>query len=264
MGESVKSLEKTLDILESFSLDEPVLTLTSIQRKTGLPKSTVFRLLHTLEKRKYIQQNDTTQKYELGFKFFTLGSIVQNAFNLREIALSVMRELMEKTDETIELNILEGGQRVCIEKVDSPHTVRNFVRIGEQHEIHQGASGKVLFAHVSEAERIRLLDRLPLVGDAKAKLAEELMRIKKEGVCVTREERMKGSFAIAAPIFDYTGAAIAGLTLAGPIQRLTENNSGPMIAETIHAARLISERMGYYRVPLTVGAAAISGEGGAR
>ncbi|MBN6185506.1 IclR family transcriptional regulator [Aneurinibacillus sp. BA2021] len=255
MGESVKSLEKTLDILESFSMDAPALSLTTIQRRTGLPKSTVFRLLHTLERRQYIQQNEATQKYELGFKFFSLGSIVQNAFNLREAALSVMRELMEKTDETIELNLLEGGRRVCIEKVDSSHTVRNFVRVGEQHDIHQGASGKVLFAYAPAAERARLLARLPLAQEAKAKLEKELRQIRQDGVCVTKEERMKGSFAIAAPIFDYTGAAIAGLTLAGPIQRLTEENREYMIAETRQAARFISERMGYHRTQLAAGTA---------
>lgn len=116
----IKSIEKMTTILTLFSIDRPTLFIKEIQEELNIPKSTAFRILDTLEKLNFIQRNEATHEYSLGYQFFRLGSIYQMNLDYRTVALPYMKELMEETKETVELNILDGIHRVCIEKIDSP------------------------------------------------------------------------------------------------------------------------------------------------
>ena len=247
MAESIKSVEKLLQILNCFSLDKREWSIKELHEETGLNKSTIYRLLSTLEKHGYMEQNPVNQKYYLGFRFFHLGSIVQNSLDLRQAALPVMKRLAEETKETIELNIIDQNQRICIDKVDSPETVRNFVRVGERNSLHLGASGKILLAHLDRETQRAILQRYGLDEERQRQILQELDKIQQDGYAVTRGERVPGSFAIAVPIRDHTGQVVAGLTMAGPIQRLSDALLNDTIGKVKQAGLEISERLGYMR-----------------
>lgn len=244
----IKSIEKMFNILNLFSMDKTTLALSEIVKETGYPKSTVFRILNTMEKLNYINRNPDNHKYSLGFQFFRLGSIVQNELNFRQVALPIMKKISEKTNETVELNIIDDIYRVCIEKIDSTHNVRNFVRIGERKPLHLGASGKVLLAFTDSKETIlnNILKSDPSVNISK--LNEELKSIKEDGYCITRGERVTGSFAVAAPVYDFTGKLVASLTIAGPLQRLSDEHLLTIVPILQRSAEELSKQLGYFKV----------------
>lgn len=242
----IKSMDKMVNILSLFSLEKTSLSIKEIQQELNIPKSTIFRILNTLEQHQYIHKNEATHQYSLGYQFFRLGSIYQSNLDYRNVALPQMQLLMEETQETVELNILDGIYRVCIEKIDSPLDVRNFVRVGERKAAYLGASGKVMLAHLPEVEmesmlkKIEALDLLDIDHFRK-----EFEEIKKLGYAITYGERIIGTYAIAAPILGQGGKLVAGLTLAGPIQRLSEERIAFLKAKCLRAASRISKYLGY-------------------
>lgn len=247
-GQTVQSVERALRILESFSLDKPELSLAELSNQTGLSKSTVFRLLATLSGSGYIKQDPVTQKYSLGFKLFHLGAVVIGNMNIRNAALPHMKELSEQVSETVDLNIVNRDERVCIELVESREVIRNFVRVGQRNCLWLGASGKVLLAHLPAADIQRIVKHASATNQllfGESKLLEDLETIRQQGYAISMEERVKGSFSIAAPLFDYTGELVGGIAAAGPIQRLTEERIPFIIEKVVLAARNISEALGY-------------------
>jgi DNA-binding IclR family transcriptional regulator len=243
---SIKAMDKMFKILSIFTMERTTLSINEIANETGYPKSTIFRILNTLEKGEFIKRNLDTHRYSLGFQFFRLGSIVQSELDFRQVALPVMKKLSEQTKETVEINIIDHIYRVCIEKIDSTLDVRNFVRIGERKPIYSGASGKVLLAFTKSEVRGRILNELqeeiPL---DLPKLNEHLAEITTYGYAITRGERVSGSFAVSAPIFDYSGELVASLTIAGPIQRLSDEREQELIAILKEGASEISHQLGF-------------------
>jgi DNA-binding IclR family transcriptional regulator len=244
----MKSFEKMFNILSLYTMDRTSLSISEIQEELQLPKSTIFRILNTLEKENYIQRNPESHRYSLGINFFRLGSIVQSQLDFRKVALPIMNQLVKETNETAELNIMDGISRVCVEKVDSSLDVRNFVRIGERKHIHAGASGKVLLAYQPQEKLEEIINQLKQTDRNIniPRLYESLKIIKAEGYSLTKGERVPGSFAVAAPIFDQNGEMIASLTLAGPIQRLSIEREHELISNLKESALEISQQLGCF------------------
>ncbi|GAB7389133.1 IclR family transcriptional regulator [Bacillaceae bacterium] len=247
-GQTVQSVERALQILECFTLEAPERTLGEIAQQTGLSKSTVFRLLTTLAGCGYIYRDPVSQKYSLGFKLFHLGAVVLGHMKLRKIALPFMKRLCDEILETVSLSIVEGDQRVCIEVVESPEQIRNFVKVGQRNNLWFGASGRVLLAHLEKAERRHILaqarQRGELAGD-EDRFEQELEHIRKLGYSLAVDERAKGAFAIAAPIFDYNQQLAGGVTVSGPVQRLTDERLPLLIRKVVETAYHISQAIGY-------------------
>lgn len=244
----IKSIEKMFAILSLFTMERTSLSISEIQEELGYPKSTAFRILNTLEKGNFIEKNPDNHRYSLGFQFFRLGSIFQSQLDLRSVALPIMKRLVEETSETIELNIIDELSRVCIEKIDSPLDVRNFVRVGERKPLHLGASGKILLAYLSSQEREKVIPQLENKHDVQlTHLRAELKKIQEQGYSFTKGERVPGSFAIAAPIINVSGELVASITLAGPIQRLSAEKENKFIQLLTQSAKEISQHLGYFQ-----------------
>jgi IclR family KDG regulon transcriptional repressor len=243
----VQSVERALRIMECFTLEKPQLSLGELAAQTNLSKSTIYRLLATLAISGYIKQDKLTQKYSLGFKLFNLGAVVAGNMSLRDTALPFMKRLCDELSETIDLNIIEADQRVCIEMVESTEQIRNIVKVGQRNALWTGASGKVLLANLVETERKRILDdakRSNQLPFEEGILEKELETIRQQGYVLTVDDRLKGSFAIASPIFNDAEKLIGGLTAAGPIHRLSEERKTFIINQVMYTAYKISESMG--------------------
>jgi DNA-binding IclR family transcriptional regulator len=246
-AQTVQSVERALMIMECFTLEKPQQTLGELAAQTSLSKSTIYRLLTTLAKCGYIKQDELTQKYSLGFKLFNLGAVVAGNMSLRDTALPFMKRLCDELSETIDLNIIEADQRVCIEMVESSEQIRNIVKVGQRNALWIGASGKVLLAHLEEAERRRILDEAKILNQLSIEesvLEKELEAIRTQGYVFSIDDRLKGSFAIASPIFNHTEKLIGGITAAGPIHRLSEERKPFIIKQVMYTAYKISEAMG--------------------
>lgn len=242
----IKSIDKMAHILSLFTFERPVLSLKEIQEETKMPKSTIFRILETLEHNDFIQKNSKTHEYSLGYQVFRLGNVYQQGLDYRKVALPHMEQLMDETKETVELNILDGIYRICIEKIDSPLDVRNFVKVGERKPAYLGAAGKVMLAFLPHEELEKRLVEIEEQNIVNIRVLEkELLEIQQTGYAITTGERILGTYSIAAPILGAKGELVAGLNIAGPLQRLTEERVALLKARCIQTAEKISIRLGY-------------------
>lgn len=249
----IESIKRAIQILNSFTIKEKELGVTELSRRLNLHKSTIHRILITLEDEGFIVKNQITQKYYLGIKLFELGHIVQNQMEIRTYALPIMKELAQETEESIDLNIISDDKRVSIEKIESPHDIRRIIQLGKSLPLYCGSSGKALLAFLPDEEIDRFIKKEKLVKlgpntitDPK-KLKEHLKEIKGKGYAISFEERVLGSASIAAPILDYSGKVIASLSVSGPISRFNEKKIPPFISLVKEAADRISSLLGYHK-----------------
>jgi len=236
---TLRTLERGLDVLDCFCQGETKLSLTEIAARVRLNPSTASRILATLEKKHYISRNSETKKYQLGSQILCLISPAAQTFELSSVAHPHMRSLFELYNESITLYIGLNGQRVCIDRIETTHSLRRVVNIGDRFSLTRGASGKVLLAWMPEEQRKALWNADPLIP------YEEFEQIRRQGSAVSIGEREKGVAAIAAPIFNAGGQVVSALSMAGPTVRLTRGVIEQMVPSVEHTAKAISKALGY-------------------
>lgn len=247
MSETVRSVERAIDILTSFSIEEPILTVPEISQKTGLTKSTVFRLLASLESKGLVEKIHSTHEYKLGIRLLALGNIVQSSLEMIDVAKPIMKGLSEKTQETVNINIVQGLKRVCIDRIDGNQALRKVSEVGKLLPLHKGASGKLLLAFLDPEIITRVLkeQREFMSESALNNLKLELFDIREKGYATSFNERLEGTASVSAPIKDYTGKVIAGLTVSGPLVRFSEERVECFIKELLDSSERISKNLGF-------------------
>ena len=190
----VRSINRAINIINLLANKKEEQGITELSLQLNLHKSTVHRLLVTLEDEGFIVQNTITQKYSLGLKFLELGNIVQERIEIKRLAFPVMQSLAQKTQESIDLNILIDDKRVSIEKIDSPHDLRRIIQLGKSLPLYCGGSGKAILAFQSDTEIDRILDKEDLISYGvntitdKVKLKKHLAEVRKNGYAISFEE----------------------------------------------------------------------------
>jgi len=248
----IQSIKRAVKILNSFTPQEKELSITELSKRVNLHKSTIHRILVTLEDEGFVLKDQVSQKYRLGIKLFELGYLVQDQMEIRSYALSIMKELAKKTEESIDLNILSDGKRVSIEKIESPHDVRRIIQLGKSLPLYCGSSGKALLAFLSDEEIEKIIQKEKLIPFGPntitdtTKLKINLKEIQKNGYAISFEERVLGSASIAAPILDYKGKVVASLSISGPTTRFTKKKVPILISLVKEAAKKISISLGYH------------------
>jgi len=146
----IKSLDRALDILELIVGKENGMGVTEISRELDIHKSTVYRLLDTLKFRGYLEKNEDNHKYIAGINLFELSSKVLNDIDSRIRVRPYLEELMQKTKETIHLGILDSGEVIYLDKVESTATIRMYSQVGKRVPAHSTSLGKAIMAHLPE------------------------------------------------------------------------------------------------------------------
>jgi len=247
----VQSLDRALAILEELSRHESGLGVTDIGSMLGLHKSTVHRLLHTLMMRGYVEKDVETEKYRLGLKVVELGQVRLENIEIRTEARPFLKELMELTNETVHLCILENGEVVYIDKVESSNPVRMYSRIGRRAPVHCTGVGKVILAFLKEDEVRRIVDEkgLPRKTDTTITELDQLLKhfelIREQGYAIDDEEHDSGIRCVAAPVRDFKGNVIASISVSGPTSRITRERLNDLAAKVTKTALNISKRLGY-------------------
>jgi IclR family transcriptional regulator, acetate operon repressor len=245
----VQSLDRALEILKLLG-NEPEMRITDLARRLEVHKSTVFRLLATLEEHGLVEQNPSTERYRLGYGLVRLAGAVVAELDLARASRPVLEELAVRTGETVNLAILQGDQVINIEQIASPNLVVNVNWVGKQTPLHATSNGKVLLAHLPEADRLRLLGpalpRLtPRTITEVRVLEKQLHRVLEEGYAFTLEELEQGLNAVAAPVFAADGRVVAAVSVAGPAYRVTPHRLTELGEMTKDAGEAISRRLGY-------------------
>ena len=181
----VATLERALAILGTFEASTTQ-SLADISRRTGLYKSTLLRLLGTLEKFGYVGQV-SDGSYHIGVAALHLGSLYQRWVTPAELINPVLRSLVEQTGESASFNVQEGALRVCVYRVDSMQKIRDHVRVGDVLPLERGAAGKVMLAFGDE------------VADAR------WATLRSDCFCLTKGEIESDTAAVAAPVFSSHG-----------------------------------------------------------
>src|SRR5256886_4659842 len=154
----VQSLDRALEILRLLG-SEPEMRVTDLARRLEVHKSTVFRLLSTLQEHGLVEQNPTTERYRLGYGLVRLARAVVAELDLARVSRSVLEQLAFRTGETVNLAILQGDQEGNNDQIATPNLVVNVNWVGKQNQLHATSYRKGLLAHLAEEERRRLLSR---------------------------------------------------------------------------------------------------------
>lgn len=247
----MRSLFKAFDILESFSLSAPKLSLGEISQKTGLPKSTVHRLMSTLLKRGYLVQDASSKRYQLSLKFLNFATVVLSQLDFVERAKPFMEELSNRCKETVHIAVMDQGEMVYVGKVEQPRALRISSRIGGRIPIHCTALGKVMLANMPEEEVEQIIQQKGLkrfTGNTitdKERLKRELEQIRRQGYAIDREEYMDGLMCVAYPIRDYSDKVIGALSISGAATDFKAQRIERWIPLLKETSRKISENLGF-------------------
>ncbi|KWX76509.1 IclR family transcriptional regulator [Paenibacillus jilunlii] len=218
---TVRAVERALDILLCFT-QESDLSLTEIASKISLHKSTVHRLLTTLEEKGFLLRNEATEKYRLGIRIWELSTHLPTLDEPAALLLPAMEKLRDRLGETVSLYLRDDLERVRIQAVQSRQAIRRVAQIGARLPLSVGASSKVLAAYAPHEVQARLLadPNWPEAVD-KGVYLEQLQEITRRGYATSFEEREPGAAAVAVPIVGRAGKVTAALSLSGPVSRLS-------------------------------------------
>jgi len=245
----INSVDKAITILNCFSLTKPVAGVGEISKITGFNPSTVSRLLSTLESRGVVEKVDGYGKYQLGYRSYLWGIISQKRNHLASMAKPIMEGLSDEFGEEVSLYILSDRHRVCLERVPSKHQIARVGAVGEIYPLHAGASGRVLLAYMLDEKRKAIinsgLERFTseTITDP-TQLEAELSQLRRRGYAVSKAEREPGAFSVVAPVRNADGRVVASLCIAGPLFRLSEEQTEIYTKAVLQAAEQISKRLG--------------------
>lgn len=210
-------------------------------------RTTIHRILYSLEKLGYVEKAEGTAHYRLAAKFFGLTGVAVNFRQLQSVAKPVMQKLMTRHAETVNLGVLDRGQVTFIDVLQSPSSLRIAAYPGERCAVHSTALGKALLAFWPEAEIHEILIDQPLSKKTpqtitrKSHFMENLAMVREQGVALDLEGNLSGVTCIAAPIFNDAQRVIAGFSISGPSARMHAKLSA--VKEDVRCAALMVTRM---------------------
>lgn len=246
----VKSLIRALSILDALAENDEGLTLTALAKTVAMPLSSVHRLLTTLQRQRFVRFEPAAMSWRIGIQAFVVGNAFARSRDVVALAIPYMRQLMEKTGETVNLYVLSGGQAVCMAQIQSPQMIRAISRPGGAVAMHRSAAGKAVLALMPKTEVNDILAKHGLPRSTRntivsaKKLHADLVRTRARGFAVDDEEFALGLRCVAAPIVDEHGSPHAALSVAGPLARMTDERLA-MLGEIVAAAgRSVTEELG--------------------
>jgi DNA-binding IclR family transcriptional regulator len=236
-----KVLEKALRMLDLFTTENPSWSVTEIARELDLPIPTAHRILRMLESRSYVMKSRS--RYCLGLGALELGRRAVASVDLRMRLGPVLRRLARETEETALLTVYHEARRgsLCVDRIETTHSLRLSIDIGRVTPIHAGASAKALLAFldtpVIEDLLAHPLERLaPGTITDPERLRADLSEIRERGWALSQEENNLGAWGISAPV-KFNGRVIAAIGFAGPMARHSDAAVRKLSRLVLRAAR---------------------------
>lgn len=244
-----KTVVRSLDILQLF-IDHAELTFQEIIELSGMPKTSVHRMLLSLEDMGFLEKG-ADANYRLGLLFLKFGDLVSRRLDIRQVAYPIMKDLHNDVKEAINLIVKQGDEAIYIEKIDTYQKVRLYTAIGRRSPLYAGACSRVILSYLPDEEIANYMTTVELNPFAngtiteKERLLETIHQTRKDGYTLSHSELENHTSAIAAPIFNHRGEVIGGISIAG-IEANYQNDQIPeLAAKVIAAAQEISNQLGY-------------------
>jgi DNA-binding IclR family transcriptional regulator len=241
-------LAKISDILDSFSLARPELTLAEIRDSTGLPTSTVQRLVGNLVGHGFIDRVD--DRFRIGVRMAYWAAPATRGMEVLDIIGPLLKTLRDSTGETACFFKAEQLYRVCVAMAETRHALRREMHLGKILPLHAGSAGRVLLAWDTELMDAVMRDPLEPITDSTITSSEDLeIAVKKtrtDGFAITVGEREDGASGLSAPVFDSAAALVGAVTISGPTLRMPRETCEawvePLLATAENMTRLIGGR----------------------
>ena len=244
---TVQVIERMFTLMDVLASREEAISLKEISEKTGLHPSTAHRILNDLATGRFVDRAQPGS-YRLGMRLLELGNLVKARLNVRDAALTPMRELHRMIQQPVNLSIRQGDEIVYIERAFSERSGMQVVRaIGGRAPLHLTSVGK-LFLAVDDPQRVRAYaTRTGLTGHTKTSITQlpvlerELAKVRQYGSARDNEELELGVHCMAAGIYDDQEKLVAGLSISAPTGRLNEE----WLPKLEAVASEISRALGY-------------------
>ena len=249
-----KSLQKAMRILFHMGQNGPEMGITQLALALSLNKTTVHRLLNAMEKFELIEKTPDSDRYRLGLKLHELGTRALESRTLRSEARRFLAELARESRESISLAVPMPGGIMCLDRVDSAHTVITVrTPVGARFPAHCTAVGKAVLAHlptetidaILSANGLRRYTPSTMVSISNVK--ENLRQIVQRGYALDNQELERGLSGVAAPVRTVEGRVVAAVGMAGPSPRFRGKELAEKIAMTKEAAAKIGASLGNQR-----------------
>ncbi|MEC1260632.1 IclR family transcriptional regulator [Bacillus swezeyi] len=244
-----KTVVKAMTLLNLF-LTRKRLSLNDMIELTGMPKTSVYRMVCSLEEMGFLDR-DQNGMYALGLLFLQYGQLVSERLDIRKIALPIMEELRDEVDEAVHLIVRQGNEAMYIEKIEGTQTVRLYTAIGRRSPLYAGACARSILTFLPKEEREAYIEKIELEPMASGTIRDkdELVRVIEEsyrnGCTVSHSELEDYTSAIAAPIFNHKRQIAAGISIAGFEARFQKDRL-PYLTERVKKAALdISRKLGF-------------------
>ena len=228
----VAAVDRAASLLAAFHLGDQALSLGDLAERTGLYKSTVLRLLASLEHAGLIERL-ADGGYVLGNEIARLHRIYTSTFSLDRLVMPVLQELVSQTGESAAYHVVQGEARLCRYRVDSPHPVRDHIRPGDMLPLERGAGGRVLVAFNPQLK-------------SKQEEGKEALyaQIREQGYFSNLGDRLAEVAGISAPVFGADGQIAAAVTLTMPAHRYTNEHIQPTVRAAAEITRLLGGSVG--------------------
>ncbi|RYZ13114.1 MAG: IclR family transcriptional regulator [Comamonadaceae bacterium] len=241
-SENVRAVDRALDILLAFTRHDAELGAAQLLQRVDLSRPTLYRLLHTLEKKGFVASSGDPQRFRLGPAVGRLSHAWTEALDLKSVAMPVLQSLWGATQETVAVFVPQGDMRFCLAELPSPQAL-NFKRgAGYTERIARGATGRAILAHSqpTDADLARYTLGLDIRPD---KLKRSLAQTRAHGYAVSRDELIEGAVAVAAPFHGPAGVA-GSIGIFGPATRLDGARVEQLAAMVMAAANQLSMQLG--------------------
>jgi len=225
----VQTIDKALEVLEILADEgfQEGLGVSELSGRLNIGKSTVHRILDTLMAKNYIEQCEDSKKYRLGWRLFEIGNIIPRQRNLYNFDVSILRDLCNQYQETVNLGVRVDDSVVTISKVSPKASLIANLQIGSRESLHATAMGKALICEMTKEEVLQIFGDRQLEAYTTAtitdidELMEELKRIRNQGFSIDDEEFCAGLTCVAMPVRDFKNDIVAAISVSGASIRQT-------------------------------------------
>lgn len=250
---NIPILSKGMELIELIAQHPKGLTIQEIVNILGHSKTSIYRIICSLEEMGYLRKDVQTGSFSLTRKMFKIGLSTLGTTTIIEHAYDPMRRLRDKLRETVVLGTLMGTKIVILEQVIGSHHFSFILKPGMGVCLHASAPGKAFLANIENWERDEILSKIELTRYTDRTITtipefmEELDRVRATGYGLDMGEELSGVRCIGAPVFNLAGKIAASIWISGPAERLSDDSIKEYSQEVVACANEISEKMGYLK-----------------
>jgi IclR family transcriptional regulator, KDG regulon repressor len=243
-----QSVDRALRLLELVANEPRPRTVRELAELTGYERTMTYRLLSTLEHRKFVERDPVTETYSLGIAATSLSNPAAHNAALIRYSRPELERLMDDLGQTISLGISQHGAGVVIDQIDPPNPIRLANNVNVPLPLHCTSNGKLILARMSDAElesflRTPLEKRAPRTITSPTQLRRELVKVRAEGFAAAVDELVEGVTGVSVELTDDGGEFLATISLSGPTFQLPPDDFGRQAKRMHRAARAIAREL---------------------